>query len=550
MSSAASAASSTWIADNVGDYGTASNWNGGIIPGGVEGNTDTATINGATTAVTYASGIIHLGRIDMGPANFAGNRPVFNQSGGTINVGTLAMGAMIGASKSPTYNLSAGTLNIGTSITWGNGGTTLFNQTGGTVNHAGTTNMSFGLQNGALTTLRVTGGTFNANSAPAIFLGNEAGGKGLLDVGGTGVFNATSANVSLGQFGTSGSQGTLTLSGTTSQVNVKSLILGGANASSVTTGIVNLNGGTLSAESIQRGNSSITPSATQNVLHANGGTIRSLTDNASYFGQVGGGGGSIYVNIRAGGLTFDTNGKNVGISTVLHGDSTSTGGGLTKTGEGTLLLNAATTYSGITHVKEGELRLGAAGAIAGSLTVDVGASLSGEGSIAGAATIAGSHSVGASPGQQTFSGGLEYESTASLNWELVTNSTGDRGVSTGYDAINVTGGALTVSSGAIINLIFNGSGSNTDFADSFWGADQSWQIIDLDGGTSGSSDTFSIGSISADSLGNLYSSYGGFGMTQDGSGDHYLTWTAIPEPSAMLLSSLGALGILRRRRNA
>ena len=46
-----------------------------------------------------------------------------------------------------------------------------------------------------------------------------------------------------------------------------------------------------------------------------------------------------------------------------------------------------------------------------------GATLAGFGTIGGSTTIAGTHAVGASPGLQTFSSGLEYLSTGVLAWE-------------------------------------------------------------------------------------------------------------------------------------
>ncbi|MDR1191673.1 MAG: autotransporter-associated beta strand repeat-containing protein [Verrucomicrobiales bacterium] len=58
---------------------------------------------------------------------------------------------------------------------------------------------------------------------------------------------------------------------------------------------------------------------------------------------------------KAGGLTFDTNSHDVTISETLSGV-----GGLTKTGAGTLMLNAASnSYSGTTQVSTGTLLLNA-----------------------------------------------------------------------------------------------------------------------------------------------------------------------------------------------
>ena len=62
---------------------------------------------------------------------------------------------------------------------------------------------------------------------------------------------------------------------------------------------------------------------------------------------------------------------------------TTAGGGVTKIGEGTLVLAAANTYTGLTTVQEGTLQLTSAGSVAGDVDVDAYATLPGEGSVGG-----------------------------------------------------------------------------------------------------------------------------------------------------------------------
>ena len=206
------------------------------------------------------------------------------------------------------------------------------------------------------------------------------------------------------------------------------------------------------------------------------------------------------------------------------------------------------SIQGNVDVKGGTLQLdNVANTVGGSVTVSNGGTLSGIGTIAGATTIGGTHSPGNSPGVQTFDSDLSYEATAQFNWELISNADNVRG--TDFDGVNV-GGNLSITDGAKINLVLNSTGSSTDFADSFWTSDQSWLVFDLTGAGS-TTGNFTVGTISLDSVGNSYLSYGSF-STSVVSSDVYLNWTAVPEPSTYALLALGAAAIggysLRRRR--
>jgi fibronectin-binding autotransporter adhesin len=92
----------------------------------------------------------------------------------------------------------------------------------------------------------------------------------------------------------------------------------------------------------------------------NGGTLRYVGINPDI---------SPLLNALTGtGGTIDTNSQNVAFATALSGT-----GGLTKSGAGTLTLDASNTYSGLTSVKAGTLALGSAASISSGSGIHVGA---------------------------------------------------------------------------------------------------------------------------------------------------------------------------------
>ncbi|QJE96900.1 beta strand repeat-containing protein [Luteolibacter luteus] len=529
------AASNSWVAGGTGNYNDPAKWTGGTnVPNGAA---DTASSDGTGSVIALATGDnIVLSALNL---NLSSGATIFNQTGGSLALGTLGFGGG-GASRNPVYNLSGGTLDM-TNFTWGNGSAATFNVSGGTANLTGT-NLSIGVASGARGTIAMTGGIFNANNVTQVNLGNtgSGNGRGAITLSGDAQFNANVATVVVGQFGSTStnggannSLGTLTLSDTAT-LTAANVVIGGNNAGSWVNGVVNLNGGTIATGSIRRGNTFLASSSTQIVINANGGTIKATTHaNNSNFLQ------GAFVNLDAGGLKFNTNGNAVGISNAMSGT-----GGFTKQGSGTLTLSGVNTYTGTTTVEAGSLYLEAGSEIAGAMTINSGATLSGFGIIKGSTTIGGSHSVGASPGLQTFSAGLEYLATGILNWELAADTAGDRGLATGFDAIDVIGGTVAVDSAATINLVLNGAGSTTDFTDVFWDSNQSWLVID---GAAGGSSTFTVGGDPVlDANGVDSEDYGTFSTSTDGDGNHYLQWTAVPEPSAALLGALGFLALRRR----
>jgi len=194
--------------------------------------------------------------------------------------------------------------------------------------------------------------------------------------------------------------------------------------------------------------------------------------------------------------TFTVTSGSTTVTSLLAGD-----GGVVKAGSGTLVLSGNNTYTGSTTISAGTLVInGDHSAAIGDVSVGTSATLAGTGTIGGTTTIAGSHAPGSSPGLQTFLDGVTYETDSNFAWELIDNTAAPAGRGTSYDAVDVSGGTLTIESGVTTDLIFDGVGSTVDWTDSLWDSDQSWLVFDNANAPSGNFDNFSI-SIGLDSLG-------------------------------------------------
>lgn len=125
----------------------------------------------------------------------------------------------------------------------------------------------------------------------------------------------------------------------------KGIDIGTGSAPGNSDGIVNVSsGGTLYVSRIRKGSSNGT-------IYFDNGSVKVLdsTNVASFMTGLSG------AYIKAGGVTFDSNGFDPVVGQNLLTDTNSLGGGLTKRGTGSLTLTATNTYTGGTVVEAGTL---------------------------------------------------------------------------------------------------------------------------------------------------------------------------------------------------
>lgn len=231
-----------------------------------------------------------------------------------------------------------------------------------------------------------------------------------------------------------------------------------------------------------------------------------------------------------------------------------------KNGSGSQELKGVNTYTGTTTVAAGTLIIATEGFLSNS-TVDVtggtfvasgtigsagvtigeGGTLQGNGTIGGTTIIRGAHKPGNSPGVQTFTD-LVYEGgTATVGWELASN-TATQTPSAVFDQI-VVAGDLDISEATAFSLSFDGAGSEVSWESTFWDVDQSWTIYSVSGSTTGFENLVLSVEDWQDAGGLSFQDYlagSSFSLSLSGH-DILLHYTAVPEPGAWSLVVLSAL---------
>ncbi len=333
---------------------------------------NSATISGGTVSVSggvgvgrYATGTLNVqgtgqltttGGLYLGDAN--GVPGTVTQTGGTVTVaGQLRVAHW--PNENSTYNISGGTLNSNGGLYVGWDGTGNLNLAG-----SGAVNATAGTYVQRDSILRIDGSTtFNANY---MSIGDYRG-------AGTVVHNSGSVAISgelrVGHYFTTGSYtlngGSLTVTGTGTTAESAGVITIGVEGS----GVLNQNGGTITAQGLFLDSRDATSGTDQ--YNLTGGTLV-LTSALGISGnattntfQVNLGGGTVRANTTwssstpmtltgtNGNVTFDTNGNNISLTGALDG-----AGGLSKTGPGTLTLSGTNSFAGNVAVNGGTLSAG------------------------------------------------------------------------------------------------------------------------------------------------------------------------------------------------
>ena len=215
---------------------------------------------------------------------------------------------------------------------------------------------------------------------------------------------------------------------------------------SLSTGTVNLSGGTLAVGAVRRTTADRAPpeSATFNF---NGGLLRATASNASFLQ------GLDYAYVQSGGAMIDTQGFNDAIGQALQSGAANDGG-LTKFGAGTLTLLASNTYTGPTTVYGGlQLGDGSAdtGSVAGNIVLMNSAMLTFANPVAlvYANSISGTGNlVKTGPGLLTLSGTNTYAGTTTISGgELIFSASNSAPTAATLPDISIAGGAVLAASG-------------------------------------------------------------------------------------------------------
>ncbi len=264
----------------------------------------------------------------------------------------------------------------------------------------------------------------------------------------------------------------------------------------------------------------------------NAGTIFNEAGNNSIAGNftfTSGGGNTRFV-VNAGTLTLsgtcapNTTNRNLALdgagngtfSGVLANGTGANTVGMVKDGTGTWTVSGANTFTGATAINVGTLVVNGSIATGGTVTVASGATLAGTGTIAAATTVNGNHAPGVAAGVQTFTGTLGYGATGRMKWELAGNTVA--GAGTSFDKI--TAAAVTVTAGAVVDVLVNSAGSAVDFTNAFWLTARSWTVLTGTGVTG----TFAIGTVTNDPASHIASNYGTLALAQTATAVN-LTWT-------------------------
>ena len=506
--------------------------NGGITGAGglVKTGNGTLTMNstgshgGGTTIRSGTLTILASGSItdtdgDLVVGDLAGDNGTFLVSGGSVenkwsilgnDIGSTGTANMTAGSWTTNGNFFVGYLGSGTlELTGGNLTMNIYqfhvgNEGDGTLLMTGgnlsTTDSFLGTESGSSGNATLTSGTWINSGGLTVGTDGVAAlsisGNGVLEVGGT-LSRSAGGSIDLAaggtlQIGRGGATGTLD----TDLVNNGHLIFDRTTASTYSgsisgTGMLTKNGSgtlTLTGDNTYNGTTTVNSGilslgASERIADTSDLVVASGTfDLAGFSESLGSLTGSGNITLGSGTLTTNSF-SNSTFSGVISG----IGGGLTKSGSGTLTLSGGNPYSGTTTINAGTLAVD--GSIANSpVTISNGGTLAGSGTVGNTIISSGGRiSPGNSPGILD-TGDLTLEGGGGYNWEIA-NVSGTAGID--WDLIRAGGGSgnatitATAASKFTIHVLGNPTGWNPSTS-------YLWDIIDWGAVTGFDANAFAV----------------------------------------------------------
>lgn len=501
-------------------------------PIAIAGNGNLSVSNSSTSTLTLSGGITS--------ALGSGTQKLLNTGGNTTISGSIGNG---GTGGTMAVEVTGGNLTLSAANAF-TGATTI---TAGTLTLGGTA--------GALSSSSAitNNGAFTINRTNTVVQGTDFSSSGI---SGTGALNATGTGLKLtlntansysgpSTIGTGGNNSVLraTATGALGSGAIQLDLTGNA-----TTARLELSGDiTLSNPSIQFTGRSNTSAGIQNISGNNtlSGTLNLQVGGNAYIVQSDAGlltlSGSIANASGTGTRILTVTGAGNGLISGSIGNGTGTTA-LIKAGDGTWELSTTSSFSGTTSITAGRL------AVNGNISTSVSTTVSGTGTLGGSGTVGNlvAQSGGTvAPGNSIESlaaGNVSFESGSTFAYELDTQSLGG-------DLLD-SGGTLDIATGAILTLselasATRGLGDKLTLI-SYTGA---WNngLFSYLGNPLADDSTFTLGTNLWKFDYNDLSGGNNFSADQSGA-TGFVTLTAVPEPAAALLGSLGLLALLRRRR--
>ena len=518
-----SAADAQSVLGGNGTWTVSTNW----TPNGVPTDTTDVlidSVNGSSTTGTQAARDVTIAN-----SGNATTRTLTVSTAGAMNLNSLTLGGnFTGPTGSSILQINTGvTVNVTNNITMSTGaGESSINilSGGGSLNvGGGTGSINKGAGAGAAkidirSTAQVALGISSASVTQIILGQGTATGNFSINSGQT---YTASTNVLVGN-GAAGDDGTGILSMNGGTLTTGSLNLNAGNSTTLNNSVVNLNSGTISTTTISRANN-----GASQAFNWNGGTI---SNKAGGNLTVGNNANAIVISLAGTGThTFDIeSGKTATVnSTVTLQDKSGENGTLTKAGLGTLTINGAHTYTGETTINAGTLVLSGTGSVNSSSGV----------SVANASTFTNNSSVA-------------FNKALALTEGAILNGTGVTGAEFAPISMTIT---ADLSGGAFTTFALGTTGLTK-------AGGMGFTLTNITAGTytvfsgsalAGNFSTMTIGVTSLGSLGggDFSGTVGGFNYTFTDS-TNVLGVTVVPEPAtwALLAGGLTVVVVMRRRR--